>query len=96
MPLAGGAADKFGNRCEGRWTALAMADILDERADSIRLEPPGEEGAGAEFWLRRGVNSEYHQVKRQHGAEGRWTIASLGEKGTLRHFFDKLNDYSAQ
>jgi hypothetical protein len=73
-----------------------MADVLDERADAIRLEPPGEEGAGAEFWLQHGVNSEYHQVKRQHGAEGRWTIASLGEKRTLTHFFDKLNDPAAQ
>lgn len=96
MPLAGGAADKFGNRYEGRWTVLAMAEVLDERADAIRLEPPGEEGAGVEFWVRRGAYSKYHQVKRQHGAEGRWTIASLGEKRTLSHFFDKLDDPASQ
>jgi hypothetical protein len=96
MPLTGGAADKFGNRFEGRWTVFMMADVMDERADALRLEPPGEEGAGVEFWLRRSTSQEYHQVKRQHGAEGRWTIGSLGEKGTLLHFFYKLGDPAAQ
>ena len=41
MPLPGGPTDKFGNRYEGRWTVLQMAEVLDERADSLRLEPPG-------------------------------------------------------
>ena len=50
--------------------------VWDERADAIRLEPPGEEGSGVEFWLRRGAIHEYHQVKRQHGAEGRWTMTT--------------------
>jgi len=49
MPLAGGAADKFGNRYEGRWTVWCMLDVMAERADSIRLEPPGPEGDGVEF-----------------------------------------------
>jgi hypothetical protein len=96
MPLTGGAADKFGNRFEGRWTVLTLTDVMDERADAIRLEPPGAEGAGVEFWLRRGATHEYHQVKRQRGAEGRWTIGSLDEKGTLSHFFNKLNDPAAE
>ncbi len=60
MPLSGGAADKFGNRFEGRWTVLGLADVLDERADAIRLEPPGEEGSGVEFWLCRAAAYEFH------------------------------------
>jgi hypothetical protein len=72
-----------------------MAEVLDERADSIRLEPPGEDGDGAEFWLRREAAYEYHQVKRQHGAEGRWTVASLNDRRVLPRFFEKLNDPSA-
>lgn len=95
VPLQGGAADKFGNRYEGRWTVLHMAEVLDERADSLRLEPPGEEGEGAEFWVRRGTAYEYHQVKRQHGAEGRWTIASLKDRRVLPRFYEKLNNTSA-
>jgi hypothetical protein len=72
-----------------------MAEVLAEHADSIRLEPPGEEGDGAEFWVRRSGAYEYHQVKRQHGADGRWTIASLNDRRVLQRFFEKLTDPSA-
>lgn len=95
MPLHGGGSDKFGNRYEGRWTVFQMAKVLDEKVDSIRLEPPGKEGDGAEFWLRHGASYEYHQVKRQYGAEGRWTVASLNDRQVLPRFFEKLNDPSA-
>lgn len=54
MPLPGGDADKLGNRYEGRWTIACMIEVMDEEADSIRLEPPGFEGEGVEFWLRKG------------------------------------------
>src|SRR5215831_10080840 len=96
MPLPGGATDKFGNRYEGRWTVACMVDILDERAEAIRLEPPGIEGEGVEFWLQKGSVREYHQVKRQQSAEGRWTLATLAAKGVLSHFWEKLHDPSAQ
>jgi hypothetical protein len=92
MPLAGGAADKFGNRYEGRWTVNCMIDVMDERACSICLEPPGAEGEGIEFWVRRGDKREYHQVKRQHSARGSWTIADLGSRSVLTHFWEKLRD----
>jgi hypothetical protein len=74
MPLPGGPTDKFGNRYEGRWTVNCMVDVMDEQADSIRLEPPRVEGDGVEFWIQRGDVREYHQVKRQHSASGRWTL----------------------
>ena len=46
MPLPGGAAEKFGNRYEGRWTVACLLDVMDEKASSIRLEPPGPEEQG--------------------------------------------------
>lgn len=93
MPLPGGATDKFGIRYEGLWTVSCMVKVLEERADSIRLEPPGEEGEGAEFWLRCGDITEYHQVKRQYSQSGRWTLAELERTGrVLSHFLDKLSD----
>ena len=95
MPLPGGPADKFGNRYEGRWTVACFADVLDEHADAIRLEPLGIEGEGVEFWLKKGSIREYHQVKRQYGASGRWTLAELAAKGVLTHFWEKLNDPTA-
>ncbi|MCI0488042.1 MAG: hypothetical protein L0229_15740 [Blastocatellia bacterium] len=96
MPLPGGSADKFGNRYEGRWTVRCLVKVLDERADSIRLEPPGIEGEGVEFWLRRGETREYHQVKRQHGDGGRWTLADLSRNGVLSHIWKKLNDETSR
>jgi hypothetical protein len=53
MPLSGGSTNKFGNRFEGRWTVVCMIEVLNETACSVRLEPPGIEGKGIEFWLRR-------------------------------------------
>jgi len=95
MPLSGGATDKFGNRYEGRWTVFCMIAVMDESADSIRLEPPGEEGKGVEFWFKTKDICEYHQVKRQHGASGCWTIAELGSKNILSHFWSKLSEPTA-
>jgi len=88
MPLSGGASDKIGNRYEGLWTVLCITEIMDGQVNMIRLEPPGVEGEGVEFWLQKGDNREYHQVKRQNTL-GKWTISKLSP--VLSNFFDKLN-----
>lgn len=92
MPLAGGPSDKYGNRFEGKWTVYCIAQVMAEEADSIRLEPPGPEGEGSEFVLRKADLSEYHQVKRQHARPGNWTIAELAGNGVLRHCFIKTRE----
>ncbi len=74
MPLTGGPADKAGNRYEATWTVVCMSRVLSGEYDSIRLEPPGSEGKGVEFWLRRGDAREYHQVKRRGAGSGHWTL----------------------
>jgi hypothetical protein len=96
MPLSGGAADKYGGRYEGLWTISCMANVMAEHADSMRLEPPGEEGKGVEFWIRKGGVREYHQVKRQRGRGGNWTLSALDGEAVLTNFFDKLNDPDAR
>lgn len=92
MPLRGGPSDKYGNRFEGKWTAYCIAQVMAEEADSIRLDPPGNEGEGAEFTLRREVVVEYHQVKRQHARPGDWSITELAGNGVLRYAFLKTHD----
>ncbi len=92
MPLSGGAADKFGNRYEGRWTAFCMAEVLNENACSIRFEPPGVEDKGFEFLLRKEDKTEYHQVKRQKSRGGSWTLKNLASEGVLQNFLSKLKD----
>lgn len=78
MPLPGGAADKLGNRYEGRWIIHCMIDVMDEKAESIRIESPGEDAF--EFFLQRDNCREYHQVKRQNSQLGHWTLNSLEKK----------------
>ena len=84
MPLSGGAADKAGNVYEASWTACCLAEVLAEEVKAIRLEPPGIEGKGVEFWCTRAGVKEFHQVKRQQAGKGRWTIRDLST--VLQHF----------
>src|SRR5688572_25893389 len=96
MPLPGGAADKFGNRYEGRWTVHCMTRVLRDTARSIHLEPPGDEWEKIEFWLdlRSGAR-EFHQVKRQR-AESYWTIAALKTEGVLGAFWERTREPTAR
>jgi hypothetical protein len=95
MPLPGGASAKFGDRYEGRWTVLQLVDLLTERADALRLEPPGTEGEGVEFWVRRGRTTSYHQVKRQSSRASAWSIDEIGRSGVTAKLFAKLSDPAA-
>ncbi|MHA1613902.1 MAG: NACHT domain-containing protein [Candidatus Thorarchaeota archaeon] len=89
MPLAGGLSNKYGNRYEGKWTVFCLAKVMDEVFDSIRLEPPGIEGEGCEFVLKKNDEREYHQVKRQHSEPRSWTICDLNTNGVLTTAFNK-------
>jgi hypothetical protein len=94
MPLPGGAADKIGNRYEGLWTVNCLIDVLSEKADSIKLEPPGEERKGIEFWLKKKEVIEYHQVKRQQSTSEAWKISQL--KDVLINFRERLQNPNAK
>jgi len=90
MPLCGGASAKYGDRYEGKWTVYCLARVMEEDACEIRLEDPGAEGEGCEFWLkRRDGATEYHQVKRQHAAPRAWTMADLRNAGVLDSAYEK-------
>jgi hypothetical protein len=90
--LPGDPTDKTGNRYEGWWTLGRVAEVMHGETASIRLEPPGPEGEGVEFWLRHAGTVRYEQVKIQHGAEGRWSLGDLNSRGVLRSFAGKLQD----
>jgi hypothetical protein len=76
--LAGGAADKAGNRYEDWWTALRVAELLRGRATRIRLEPPGPAGAGIEFELEADDGTWCEQVK-DVPSKGPWTLNAAGK-----------------
>lgn len=90
MSLPGGTAEKEGNRYENCWTVVCMIRVMKGEFDVIRIEPPGEEGQGIEFFIQKGSKREYHQVKRQQARQGSWSLADLEREKILRHFWDKL------
>ncbi len=83
MPLVGGPSDKAGNSYERRWTVFALIDVLDGRAESLRIEIPGYDGAGSEFRLMVGAMPEWHQAKRQRAA-GPWSLSALVSEGVVQ------------
>ena len=85
MPLPSAASKKFGDRFEVRWTDSCLLDVMDERADSIRLEPPGPDGQGVESWSTKPGIREYLHVERQH-SNGHWTLHTLAGEGVLTNF----------
>jgi hypothetical protein len=88
MPLPGGSSDKIGNRFELWWTAYCLVDVVDEQADNIFIEPPGDLGDGIEFTLIRQGVRQHHQVKRQTTKALGWSIDTLDS--VLRHVPTKL------
>jgi hypothetical protein len=82
-PRAGGEAEKFGNRYEGAWTTRQLLEVLAGNAESVQVEPFGDEGQGVEFIVRRSTHVEAHQVKRQRGQQNGWTISALARENVL-------------
>ena len=95
MPLAGGAADKFGNRYEHWWTVSHLVQMLHGEAESIRIEDPGV--AKAEFVLTKNGKRELHQAKRSH-PDGKWSLSSLsaGDTELLQSIFAQLSGNDAR
>ena len=80
MTLAGGPANKVGNRYEALWTVWQCTRMLRGDADSICIEPSVDK---VEFVVSRGKLSELHQVKRSH-PNGKWSLKALASDGLLR------------
>src|SRR5438552_8276437 len=95
MPLAGGAADKFGNRYERWWTVSQFVQMLHGKAESIRIEDPGV--VKAEFVLTKAGKRELHQAKRSH-PDGKWSLSSLsaGDTQLLQSIFAQLSGNDAR
>ena len=92
MPLPGGPANKMGNGYERLWSAYHLLRLLDGECESVRLEEPGVDKA--EFVIRRGDRSEFHQAKRT-GMQGKWSVASLAAEGVLQSVKELLTDPNA-
>ncbi len=82
--LPGGPADKGGTNYEILWGLRGMLDVVQDRADSIRIEPPGVDGA--EFFLLRKGRKEHWQTKRQITAQENWSLQKLKSEDVLDFF----------
>jgi len=87
--LPGGASSKLGDRYEGWWTLVRVADVLKGRATKLRLEPPAAEGAGIEFWVDEPGVRWCEQVK---DAQHTWTLHRLITDGVLPSVVGHLAD----
>ncbi len=66
-----------------------VTDVIAGKAESLRVEVPGEPGQGAEFRLVRGGVPEWHQAKRQRSG-GPWTVAALANERVMDSWWAKL------
>lgn len=89
MPLPGGPSDKAGSSYENHWTLNALIEVLEGRAEALRVEVPGVVGAGFEFCVVTQESASWHQVKRQRAA-GPWSVAALIAEGALSNWPAKL------
>lgn len=66
-----------------------VTDVIAGKAESLRVEVPGDPGLGAEFRLVRAGVAEWHQAKRQRSG-GPWTVAALANEKVLDPWWAKL------
>ena len=86
--LAGGIADKVGNRYEALGLVDQLLDLFDGKALSVTNERFGDGNDGFEFDVERIGYSEWFQSKRQTSKS--WTLNELSQQGVLDSFQAKL------
>jgi hypothetical protein len=79
VPLAGGTADKLGNRYEALWAIDQLILVVDGTLHTLTLEPlDPEESRGIEFTVcAADGTSEYWSIKRQTTKAAGWTLSVL-------------------
>lgn len=87
--LPGGAADKLGNQFETWWTINRISALLRGEASRMRLEPPGDEGEGIEFWIEEDGVRWCEQVKHVPSTR-KWTIGILKGRKVLSRVLKHL------
>jgi len=89
--VAGGRADKLGNRYEGRWVAYKLIRLLAGELSSVQLEAIGDDEKGVDIWLTHlsGIR-EAHQCKRKNRMEGKWGIGELARRSVLSDLVRQL------
>jgi hypothetical protein len=85
MPFeSGGLADKLGNRYEGRWVAVQLLYLLEEKIQSVTIEAIGDDEQGVDLWIvqKHGVR-QAQQCKARNASKEYWPISDLIARGVL-------------
>ena len=94
--LPGGAADKLGNQFETWWTINRVSSLMRGEASRMRLEPPGDEGEGIEFWIDEAEVRWCEQVKHVPSTRS-WTLGALKDVRSLsRVLYHLQNDHKVR
>ncbi|HSN22787.1 MAG TPA: ATP-binding protein, partial [Methylomicrobium sp.] len=88
--IAGGIADKLGNRYEAKWLVRIAMDVLAGKADWLIFEGVASAFQGFEFAIGRKEITEWHQTK-INSSQGNWTINVLNKEGILKAFANRLS-----
>lgn len=93
----GGRADKYGNRYENKWVIYQLLRVIDEKAESIIIEPIGEDEAGVDIWVNEKDGSrEAQQCKGRNASKESWDTPSLKSRGIIaksRQQLDRNPEY---
>ena len=81
----GGRADKGGNQYENRYLAKQLLLLIEEKLNSIQVEPLGEEGTCVEFITTTldGIHRHY-QCKASNGGSDHWNASDLERHGVFK------------
>lgn len=80
--IAGGIADKLGNRYEAKWLVRIAMEVLAGKADWLLFEGVESTFRGFEFAIGRKEITEWHQTK-INSPQGNWTIPALKTEKVL-------------
>ena len=83
---AGGFAEKIGNQYEKNWIAYQLLLLLEEKVNSVIVEPIGNDEVGVDVLteLKNG-KKRYYQCKIGAGNSEYWTLPKLNEYNILKN-----------
>lgn len=83
---AGGFADKIGNQYEKNWIAYQLLLLLEEKVNSVIVEPIGNDEVGVDVLTElKDGKKRYYQCKSGAGNSEYWTLPKLNEYNILKN-----------
>ncbi|WP_334324138.1 ATP-binding protein [Gilliamella apicola] len=83
---AGGFSEKIGHRYEANWIAYQLLLLLEEKVNSVIVEPIGNDEVGVDVLTElKDGQKRYYQCKSGAGNSEYWTLPKLNEYNILKN-----------